>query len=825
MNPCVKKMVEITKGALTESQASKMFHEIHNQATTRAAKDHIPYEDAVKAVALEKQQHLKMQNAISKRAAVLGLRARNNWQAYVKRNSHWDKNLTRKIEVTERDQQFEVGLLLSKFTKMIEAAGVVDEFKSQRKFQYEVVDEMWNLSQKEPISGSVSGNATAHSIARAFFDTNRDAFLKKNLYGAHIQAAPGWAFPQTHDAMIIRAAGGETTFRSGEKKASYQAWRKSFDDNGLNVDWDRTTAGQDKEEWLKEFHAHIYDQVYSDDADADPNVYNKIGSEAKKVSSERKLWFADSKSQLRYNELWGKRNLYDAMMSHLIQSGKSIGLMKSLGPNPMANFQAIQQNLVVESSNADLPSKTVTTMKSQKYEERIQFLSGRASSTTNAHRSRFFDNIASLNLLSKGANIVISTFGDRVFTATDAYANGVKGMDTLGAALATSVKNTSGWRKVHESFGLYSHSIAGGIASRWINEDKLSGFLSGGVNKMYNITGLNRMTDIHQHGAGDIAALQVGRETANPFDKLDPLFRRGLEDFGFTSKDWELIRKATWKLEDTWDVVTPADIENLPRELFSSALEQRDLASKLGAYNQERVRNGVPQPNVTARTFMTGGAKPRGDWGREMLNPFFTFKGFPIAAAMSITRNIKNLHAGKHYQKGIFYVANLIAQSFVAGYVITTIKDTLKGRTPRRLMDEDGSINYSVLFNSLKAGGGLGIYGDFLFSEYDRHYRTIPAALAGPIYGSAFDAYTLGSQAIRGLAGDEKIKMESLGFEAFRQAEANAPFINMFYIKPVLDYLIWWHVKEGLSPGVIRRQMQSVEDKNHQEFWLEPVTY
>jgi hypothetical protein len=57
---------------------------------------------------------------------------------------------------------------------------------------------------------------------------------------------------------------------------------------------------------------------------------------------------------------------------------------------------------------------------------------------------------------------------------------------------------------------------------------------------------------------------------------------------------------------------------------------------------------------------------------------------------------------------------------------------------------------------------------------------------------------------------------------AFRALVSNTPFINLFYTRLALDYLILWHIQEWLNPGAMRRFEQSVERNHRQRFWLSP---
>ena len=50
----------------------------------------------------------------------------------------------------------------------------------------------------------------------------------------------------------------------------------------------------------------------------------------------------------------------------------------------------------------------------------------------------------------------------------------------------------------------------------------------------------------------------------------------------------------------------------------------------------------------------------------------------------------------------------------------------------------------------------------------------------------------------------------------------NTPMINLFYIRPVLDYLVLWNLQEMMDPGSLRRMERGVETKNRQSFFMRP---
>ncbi len=196
------------------------------------------------------------------------------------------------------------------------------------------------------------------------------------------------------------------------------------------------------------------------------------------------------------------------------------------------------------------------------------------------------------------------------------------------------------------------------------------------------------------------------------------------------------------------------------------------------------------------------------------------FKGFPLKATMAVSGRVGEIARTKGAASGSWYLFNLLAQTAFLGYIGMTAKDWLSGKT-RKQLTTDGKVNYDVVLASLAKGGGLGIYTDFLFAEYDKRYRSIIGTFAGPALNELDTIASLKTKAWNVATGEEK--PESLGLDAVKALESNIPLINMFPIKPIVDNLIWWHIKEGLSPGIMRRRERIMEKENHQEYWVNDV--
>ncbi len=52
----------------------------------------------------------------------------------------------------------------------------------------------------------------------------------------------------------------------------------------------------------------------------------------------------------------------------------------------------------------------------------------------------------------------------------------------------------------------------------------------------------------------------------------------------------------------------------------------------------------------------------------------------------------------------------------------------------------------------------------------------------------------------------------------------NAPFANLAYIRPALNYMFIYQLQEKLNPGYLRRMERRVEKENNQHFILPPTS-
>jgi len=81
----------------------------------------------------------------------------------------------------------------------------------------------------------------------------------------------------------------------------------------------------------------------------------------------------------------------------------------------------------------------------------------------------------------------------------------------------------------------------------------------------------------------------------------------------------------------------------------------------------------------------------------------------------------------------------------------------------------------------------------------------VPAAL-----GEIVDIY---HKALRG---------DDVAAESLRLILNHTPFINLFYTRIALDYMIIYRMQEALNPGYLRRMERRVEKENGQTYLVRP---
>ena len=175
-------------------------------------------------------------------------------------------------------------------------------------------------------------------------------------------------------------------------------------------------------------------------------------------------------------------------------------------------------------------------------------------------------------------------------------------------------------------------------------------------------------------------------------------------------------------------------------------------------------------------------------------------------------------------QRGITSKAQYAAWLFLGTTVVGALGEQLsqisKGRDPLNMEDP------KFWAKSAMRGGGIGLFGDFLFADQNRYGGGIVNSLAGPVLGSQVPAalkLTLGN--IQELAAEGEAR--NAGRELSRFVEANLPGRSLWYGRLAMERLIFDELEAAIDPNAsksFRLIEQGARRDYRQRFWWRPGT-
>jgi hypothetical protein len=289
-----------------------------------------------------------------------------------------------------------------------------------------------------------------------------------------------------------------------------------------------------------------------------------------------------------------------------------------------------------------------------------------------------------------------------------------------------------------------------------------------------------------------------------------------MQQFNVDENLWNILRKMdVEKADDGTEFFSVRNIEKLSdKEIISTMdlknptkrqiqIARENLKTSISGIFLDRSLYSVIEADARTQASLTQGTLAGTPIG-EAIRFFAQFKAFPIAIVQKALGREISFFKSKNAARGAFGIGSIVATSILLGYVSMTAKDLLKGKTPR------DPTKLKTFFAAALQGGGLGIYGDFLFTE-TKGAMDFMGRLAGPVPGTAAEVI----QAIQwGIQGKKDAALK----QSYKTVTGNIPFLNLFYLKSAFDYIIGYQMMESLSPGVLRRIERKMRKEQGQEF-------
>lgn len=662
-----------------------------------------------------------------------------------------------------------------------------------------------------------SGSRDAQKIAAILHKYQELARTDQNRVGAFIRKLPGYIVAQSHDMFRIRRAG----------KNEWIARTLPL------LDADRTFDGADPLTFLSAVYDELASgQFYKADTDAPLIGFKGPANLAKKVSQSRVLHFRDAEAWIGYNDAFGMGGIMDAVAFGFRRAARNVALMETLGPNPQAMFK----RLVTDFQQASIGDTAQTDkLRAWRLQGMLNVADGTVDIPANITLAKIGSATRALENMIKLGGAMVSSIPDVATAASDLQFQGKGFLSGLHAQIGGFFKalpSNSVRREVAARAGAGIDAHIGAILSRFSAADTLPGRLAKWQQNFFRLNLLSWWTEANEAGFTAALAHDLAQMAGKDLGALPERARMTLGLYGIGAREWDLIRahglqKAAddraYVLADALEATDDAVFADLVTGKVTKAkitAAKEKLTGALRAYYMDRTSYGVLKGGIRERFASTQGYQA-GTVAGEAFRFIGQFKNYSVSFV--------NKTLGRYAEADTFWsvpgalarmpwgekrqAAQLILAMTALGYVAMSLKDLAKGQVPR---DPTFATTWGQAFLQ---GGGAGIYADFLTADFNRFGGGGLETLLGPAVGSASDVLRLYGAMQDWATGKTENAPDAQVFQIFKN---NTPFLNLFYIRAALDYLILYDVQEAISPGSLGRMEKRLKKEQGREFLLPP---
>lgn len=801
----------------------------------------MPAQDAGQKAAQSVVEQAKLAAAIEKRNAAINLRIRREGLDFV--NAQFADNPAEGLAAllagsnkagrgtrmsADAVQSALKGEYLGGLIGDLERAGVFELF-ADGSLDEDVARALWSIKDADAFKRLPK---EAQSVAKIVRRWQEKARIDANRAGAWIGEADGYIVRQSHDADKLMRAGRE---RWQETIAPRLDLEQMFEGGA--------PSAVELERYLDEAYTGIVSGIHETiPANAEKMAgFKGPGNLAKKLSQGRKLIFKSADDWLEYNREFGTGNVREAVLLGLSRSADATGLMRVLGTNPEYNIESIYDALRGQLRAArkleegrKLEQKWNTWGKAL-----LQEVMGRSG----APAGRL---LATAGTVTRGWNSMTSLGGAVLSSVTDIPVRAMElryqGQNFLGAVaeglllpisrLLEGAQSAAERKALLAELGYFSEGVSGLLGARFSGQDNVAGTMAKLQRAFFKASFLTGWTDIFRDASmlatsGHLAAL-----ADLDFKALPEASTRLLAQYGIGADEWKVLRTATRALGDK-TVLSPQAVREIQPAKFKSLAADKlkgieatednlkrieriledtreDVAVKLQTLLSDRMNYAIVSPDARAKVITTWGQQ-RGTAAGEIARAVMQFKAFGVGFTQRVVgreifgygaRRLRDIRSQE-----LVGLAQLIVSTTAFGYLAMAAKDLVKGKQPRSVED------WKTWAAAMQQGGGFGIYGDFLFGEASRFGNSPLETLTGPTLGKAADIWDLVQSAKHG---------EDPRAKGFRLLVNNTPFVNLFYTRLALDYMVFWQIQESLNPGYLRRMERRTKQESDQEYLLRP---
>ena len=417
---------------------------------------------------------------------------------------------------------------------------------------------------------------------------------------------------------------------------------------------------------------------------------------------------------------------------------------------------------------------------------------------------------------------MFSAITDRQFAQITAGFNGLSRRAELGQFLKLLNPADGSDRAIARRMGFIYDSAAqsGASQARYLG-DTISPELARRVGDVVlRASGLNGWTDMGRFAFQMTFLGTLADNAGRSMDQLEDALSNSLRRYGISPAEWDTIR--TTKLYEPEKGVKFLRAHELYQRSDLTNKQRIDLATKIMHMVQAETNFAVPTVSLRARATLGGSLRP-GTFMGEVQRSGFMFKNFALTIIYTHLRRFLDLESFGVSQ--IAYGSNLVIGTAIMGAIAISMKDIAAGKKPEfdnMLLQGEQKNAAQFWLRALAQGGGLGIFGDFIFSDVNRYGSNIQTTLLGPVFALADDLVGLTYGNIQNLAKGEDTKFWSEMARMLRYVPgSNLWYTGLLYQRGLVEQL-----QKLADPNAARRFRRLIKRRDKQttsgRFFFEP---
>lgn len=660
--------------------------------------------------------------------------------------------------------------------------------------------------------GEKVANQSAAEVAEAMGRAMEMARQRRNRAGGNTGKLDNYGLPMRHDSTLVR----KVPF------AQWSAHPAIERAQVLDTDTGAFAEGARRLEILQAAYANIR----SDGAESMVPGGQGKGSMGSRRQEARIIHFANADDWMTYaREFGGRTNAYDVFLGHMRGMAREIVLMEDMGPTPSASLRFRQDWLAKSAGMAvDAPTPGVLGPirdaladkgiggvggKQAALQRRFDVISGAASIPDSERWAKFWSAVRAQQYAAKlGSATITAAPTDLATTLHRAKYNDLPAARMV-ASYAKMWADTGGLSDGQAvRLGLVADEYLGLTSAAWrYSGEEMTGEVARRVaDASFRLSALNRHTRIGQNAFMQETVGYLTEMRGRSFDQLAGPMQRMLQRYDIDAAGWDTYRATPTIRDGGAEWIVPAYAGEIGERVGVMLRNERDFA--------------VLMPDLRTRALM-GQFKP-GSWTGEALRMGFMLKSFSITM---LSRHLDDMVRMQSGFTRVAYASSLFLMLTTAGAVALWSGDTLKGRDPRRALDEDGGLSAKFLAQAMLQGGGFGLVGDLIRSGENRYGGGIGETVVGP-FGS------LASNVIKSIygnataAGDGDPETETQwSYDAAKIARNEMPGGSLWYARLAFDRLIYDHVLRMADPEKFEQSKRSqarFAEKQGTQLWFAP---